>query len=137
MIGGNAKGGAATPPSCVTGQPQSLNGQPQVYPLPAQYSKPQSYRVDGTVLRFKGGMALMLDRMIAAQPRGIDRSATLQWIANIADTAMRIGGSLPATACCPMWRGWGKANERAGLYRRPNLAARKTRQGHHGWIPRI
>jgi hypothetical protein len=90
MIGGNTKGGAATPPSHVTGQPQSLNGQSQVYPLPARYSKPQSYRVDGRVLRFKGGMALMLDRLIAAQPGGIDRAETLQWIANIADTAKRL-----------------------------------------------
>jgi hypothetical protein len=92
MIGGNAKGGVASPPSHVTRQRQSLNVQAQVYPLPAQYSKPQSYRVDGRVLRFKGGMALMLDRMIAAQPNGIDRAATLQWIANIADTVMRLRG---------------------------------------------
>jgi hypothetical protein len=32
----------------------------------------------------------MLNRMIAAQPAGIDRAATLQWIANIADTAKRL-----------------------------------------------
>jgi hypothetical protein len=35
-----------------------------------------------------------LDRLIAAGPAGIDRAATLQWVANLADTiaALRTAG---------------------------------------------
>jgi hypothetical protein len=94
MNGGNEKGGAVTPPSIPTGKRKAIIGTTAIYPLPAQYSKPQSYRVNGKVLRFKGGRARLLDALIAAKSAGVDRSKTWQWCANLGDTisALRVKG---------------------------------------------
>ena len=61
-------------------------GNTATYPLPPEYSKPIRFRVNGKIIRVKGGRALVLDRLIAAGPKGIDRATTLQWIANLSDT---------------------------------------------------
>jgi hypothetical protein len=62
------------------------------YPLPTAYCKSVDFIADGTAIRLKGGRALVLDLLIAASSNGIDRSATLQWIANISDTICALRG---------------------------------------------
>lgn len=69
-------------------------GSPAIYALPAEYRKPIRYRIGDRIVKLSGGRALALDRLIAAGANGIDRAATLQWIANLADTiaALRAAG---------------------------------------------
>lgn len=76
------KGAAPTAPDA----PITTTGGNAIYPLPSEYRKPIHFRASGITFRLKGGRALVLDRLIAAGPAGIDRAATLQWIANLADT---------------------------------------------------
>lgn len=84
------KGAAPTAPVA----PLSASGSTGIYPLPVQYRKPIRFWVNSKVIRLTGGRALVLDRLIAAGPAGIDRAATLQWVANLADTiaALRASG---------------------------------------------
>lgn len=65
-----------------------------IYPLPDEYRMPIRFRIGDRILKLKGGRALVLDRLIAAGSSGIDRAATLQWIANLADSiaALRVAG---------------------------------------------
>ena len=74
--------------------PLSTIGCIAIYPLPAEYRKPIRFTVNDKVKCFRGGRALVLDLLIAAAPDGIDRAATLQWVANLADTvaALRTAG---------------------------------------------
>ena len=74
--------------------PISTIGSPAIYPLPTEYRKPVRFRIGDRVIKLTGGRALVLDRLIAAGPAGIDRAATLQWVANLADTiaALRTAG---------------------------------------------
>lgn len=92
-------GAAPTAPDA----PVRSTGNSAIYPLPAEYHKPIRFQLDGITFRLKGGRALVLDRLIAAGPAGIDRAATLQWIANLADTiaALRNHGIAIETR-----RGW-------------------------------
>jgi hypothetical protein len=64
------------------------------YTLPLLYRKPICFAVDDQVHAFKGGRAFVLDLLRAKKPAGIDRSATWQAIANIADVikALRAKG---------------------------------------------
>ena len=57
-----------------------------IYPLPTAYRKPIEFMTGGKAIRIKGGRALVLDLLIDAGSNGIDRSATLRWVANISDT---------------------------------------------------
>lgn len=57
-----------------------------IYPLPEEYNKTIRFNVKGKATPFRGGRALVLDRLIAAKPAGIDRAETLQWVANLSDT---------------------------------------------------
>lgn len=84
------KGAATTAPNA----PLSTIGSISIYPLPAEYRKPIRFWVNGDVKRFVGGRALVLDRLIIAGSLGIDRAATLQWVANLGDTiaALRAAG---------------------------------------------
>lgn len=72
----------------------STIGSPAIYPLPAEYRKPIRFRLGDKIINLTGGRALVLDRLIAAGPSGIDRAATLQWVANLADSiaALRAAG---------------------------------------------
>ena len=65
---------------------------PYIYPLPSEYHKEVRFSVGTTIIAVKGGRALALDRLITAGPKGIDRAATLQWIANISDTIGALKG---------------------------------------------
>ena len=65
---------------------------PSIYPLPSEYREEIRFSVGTTIIAVKGGRALALDRLIAAGPKGIDRAATLQWIANISDTIGALKG---------------------------------------------
>lgn len=84
------KGAAATAPIA----PLSTSGNRAIYPLPVEYRKQISFWVCGHVIQLTGGRGLVLDRLIEAGPAGIDRAATLQWVANLADTiaALRAAG---------------------------------------------
>lgn len=81
----NEKGAAGTAPTCHPKRNPS-NGTPAVYSLPARYRKRNRFIVDGAIVSFAGGRALLLDMLIAAKPAGVDRAKTLQWIANISDS---------------------------------------------------
>jgi hypothetical protein len=74
--------------------PHSISSSPAIYPLPAEYRKPIRYRLSDRIIKLTGGRALVLDRLIAAGAKGIDRAATLQWVANLSDTiaALRAAG---------------------------------------------
>jgi hypothetical protein len=65
-----------------------------IYPLPPAYRKPIRFLSDGLIIMLGGRRALVLDLLIAAKPAGIDRSSTLQWVANLSDTvcALRVRG---------------------------------------------
>jgi hypothetical protein len=56
------------------------------YPLPPEYRKPIRFRLGDRIIKLTGRRALVLDRLIAAGSKGIDRAAKLQWVANLADT---------------------------------------------------
>lgn len=85
------KKGAVAPAPCA---PLVTSGSLAIYPLPAEYRKPILFRFGDRIIKLTGGRALVLDRLIAAGPSGIDRAATLQWIANLADSiaALRATG---------------------------------------------
>jgi hypothetical protein len=74
--------------------PLNTSGSQAIYPLPAEYRKPIRFRLGDRIVKLTGGRALVLDRLIAAGPGGIDRSTTLQWVANLSDTigALRAAG---------------------------------------------
>jgi hypothetical protein len=74
--------------------PLITSGSQAIYPLPTEYRKPIRFRVGDRIIKLTGGRALVLDRLMAAGPSGIDRAATLQWVANLADTiaALRVVG---------------------------------------------
>lgn len=57
-----------------------------IYPLPVEYRKPIRFRFGDRIIKLTGGRALVLDRLIEAGPKGIDRATTLQWVANLSDT---------------------------------------------------
>ncbi len=84
------KGAAPTAPFA----PISTIGSPAIYPLPAAFCKPIRFRIGDRIVKLTGGRALVLDRLISAGPAGIDRAATLQWVANLADSiaALRAAG---------------------------------------------
>jgi hypothetical protein len=74
--------------------PRVSSGSPAIYPLPTEYRKPIRFRVGDRIIKLTGGRALVLDRLISAGSNGIDRAATLQWVANLADSiaALRATG---------------------------------------------
>ncbi len=74
--------------------PLVTSGSKSIYPLPAEYRKPIRFRIGDRIIKLTGGRALVLDRLIAAGSKGIDRAATLQWVANLADSiaALRAAG---------------------------------------------
>lgn len=94
----NEKGGAPTPPIA----PLSTSDSMAIYPLPAEYRKPIRFRFGDRITKLTGGRALVLDRLIAAGSKGIDRAATLQWVANLANTiaALRATGIAIETRKC-------------------------------------
>jgi hypothetical protein len=89
------KGAALTAPCARSGGKEAAS----IYPLEAKYRKPNRFALRDKPLTLKGGRALVLDLLIAAKPAGIDRSATLQWVANLSDTicALRAHGIMIET----------------------------------------
>ncbi len=92
---GKKMGAAGTAPGVRT----DGDGDGGTYTLPFRYRKPIRFDVEGRAVAFKGGRALILELLIAAKPAGIDRAATWQAIANIADVikALRAKGVIIET----------------------------------------
>lgn len=80
------KGAVGAAPFAQSAASFDRKGTPATYPLPPQYRKPIRYVANGLPVILKGGRALVMDLLIAAKPAGIDRAATLQWVANLSDT---------------------------------------------------